>query len=61
LILETALKVQENSPEKMQTGPARRNDTEIIASHLQLLKGQKNRKAIYTLLSAAIIDKFKAK
>ncbi len=59
LILETALKVQLNSPEKMQTGPARRNDKEIITSHLNLLKSSKKRKAIYSLLSESIIDKFK--
>ena len=61
LIIETAGKILEDSPEKMQTGPARRNDQEIIKSHLQLLKGQKNRKAIYSLLNASIIDKFKVK
>lgn len=61
LIMETASKVQGNAPEKMQTGPARRNDIEVINSHLNLLKGQKNKKAVYSLLSASIIDKFKAR
>ena len=61
LIMETASKIADNSPDKMQTGPAKRNDIEIIKSHLQLLNGQKNRKAIYSLLNTSIIDKFKAK
>jgi predicted short-subunit dehydrogenase-like oxidoreductase (DUF2520 family) len=61
LIAETAAKVRENHPDKMQTGPARRNDQPIIEQHLRLLKGQKQRKAIYTLLNQSILDKFKGK
>ena len=61
LNLETAAKIRENDPDKMQTGPSRRNDQQIINEHLILLKGQKQRKAIYTLLSQSILDKFKGK
>lgn len=61
LILETSRKILENTPEKMQTGPARRNDIETIHAHLRLLSGQKQMKTIYKLLSTGIIDKYKGK
>ena len=61
LIAETAAKIKENHPDKMQTGPARRTDQPIIEQHRRLLKGQKQRKAIYTLLNQSILDKFKGK
>lgn len=61
LILETALKIKESSPEKIQTGPARRADTEIIRSHLKLLSGKKERKAVYDLISKSIINKFNSR
>lgn len=57
LILETAQKVQSHSPGSMQTGPARRNDTETIAKHLEQLGNQKQ-KEIYTLLSESIKENY---
>ena len=38
LILETAQKVQTQTPESVQTGPAVRHDTQTIERHLQLLQ-----------------------
>lgn len=61
LITETAAKIQANEPDQMQTGPARRNDKAIINEHLKLLNGNKQRKAIYTLLNKSILDKFKGR
>jgi len=56
LILETAKKVQENSPKKMQTGPARRGDQETIQQHLDLLSNSPSLQQIYHQLSELIIQ-----
>ena len=55
LIAETAAKALENSPAKVQTGPAVRNDEKTINAHLQLLTGEPQLQALYTLLSQSII------
>jgi predicted short-subunit dehydrogenase-like oxidoreductase (DUF2520 family) len=54
LILETAKKTQENSPATLQTGPAIRNDQEVIKKHLELLNDSKKNQEIYQLISHAI-------
>ncbi len=53
LISETADKIQAMSPKEAQTGPARRNDTKSMDSHLKLLN-KKEHIALYKLLSQAI-------
>jgi predicted short-subunit dehydrogenase-like oxidoreductase (DUF2520 family) len=53
LILETAEKVQGLSPKEAQTGPARRNDSESMEAHLDLLNNEEHR-TLYKLLSQAI-------
>ncbi|MDD7887902.1 Rossmann-like and DUF2520 domain-containing protein [Flavivirga sp. 57AJ16] len=53
LILETAKKVQDLSPFKAQTGPAKRNDKKTIRKHLKLLEDQ-HHKDIYQLLTNSI-------
>jgi predicted short-subunit dehydrogenase-like oxidoreductase (DUF2520 family) len=55
LILETAQKVQEQSPGAVQTGPAVRNDQITMDAHLQMLDGQQQLQDMYTLLSQGII------
>ena len=55
LILETANKVMTLSPKEAQTGPAKRNDTQTINSHLNFLSNE-NQKEIYKLLTKSIID-----
>jgi predicted short-subunit dehydrogenase-like oxidoreductase (DUF2520 family) len=55
LILETAKKVQDMSPFKAQTGPAKRNDKKTIKKHLKLLENEQH-KAIYKLLTESIIE-----
>ena len=57
LIKETTRKITVTSPFLSQTGPARRSDKKIIANHLAMLNG--DNKAIYELLSNAIIEKYK--
>lgn len=53
LILETANKVMTLAPYKAQTGPAKRNDTKTIESHLDFLSN-KNHATIYKILSQSI-------
>jgi len=53
LILETARKVQDMSPFKAQTGPAKRNDKKTIKKHIKTLDS-KHHKAIYELLTESI-------
>jgi len=55
LILETADKIQTLSPSEAQTGPAKRNDTTTINSHLNFLKDE-NQINIYKTLTKSIID-----
>ena len=56
LIKETARKATKGSPAKLQTGPAMRNDVEVIQSHLAYLKKTEGFKKIYTLVSKSILD-----
>ena len=53
LILETANKIQDISPYKAQTGPAKRNDKKTIKKHLKALDNE-HHKAIYKLLTESI-------
>lgn len=53
LLLETAEKVMTLSPKEAQTGPAKRNDSNTIKSHLEFLTDE-NQKKIYTLLTQSI-------
>ncbi|MFT7614940.1 MAG: putative short-subunit dehydrogenase-like oxidoreductase (DUF2520 family) [Parvicellaceae bacterium] len=56
LILETALKVQNNLPIDIQTGPAKRNDQLVIAEHLKILSDQEELKELYERLTKLIIN-----
>ena len=56
LILETALKVQSDFPSHVQTGPAKRGDSEIIAEHLKMLKKKSDARKIYELLTESIAE-----
>lgn len=56
LIWETALKVQHESPDRMQTGPAKRGDRIVLNEHMNMLKHNKRFLAIYSLLSESISD-----
>ncbi len=55
LIQETANKIMKLSPNDAQTGPAKRNDTQTINSHLNFLSDQ-NQKDIYKMITKSIID-----
>ncbi len=53
LIVETASKIETLSPEKAQTGPAKRNDIKTIEKHLHLLGNSRYRK-LYELFTEEI-------
>lgn len=54
IILETAHKIQTQLPQKVQTGPASRGDTETIQKHLQFLIEKPHWLKIYQQLTAEI-------
>jgi predicted short-subunit dehydrogenase-like oxidoreductase (DUF2520 family) len=54
LILESAKRIQHNSPGEMQTGPARRGDTATLEEHLLLLKREPKLQQLYRLISESI-------
>ena len=59
LIIETAKKVQDISPEKAQTGPAVRFDENIINSHLQALNNFGEYRQLYMSVSKSIFEHYK--
>jgi predicted short-subunit dehydrogenase-like oxidoreductase (DUF2520 family) len=59
LITETANKAIQTNPTHAQTGPAKRNDMEILKKHLDLLSSKPNFKQIYKLISNDIRLKYK--
>ena len=56
LILETAQKVTQNDPKQMQTGPAMRQDQNILQMHQQMLAQvqRENLAEVYALMSQQI-------
>ena len=54
LILATAKNAVEGNPEKVQTGPARRGDKNIMRTHLKMLEKHPEERKIYRLLSKSI-------
>ncbi len=58
LIHRTAEKLQTQQPENALTGPARRNDKEVMQAHLQLLENYPEYQKIYKLISDNIIKHF---
>lgn len=54
LIRETANRLQQFSPQQVQTGPAIRNDTNTIRQHLELLENEHPLKEVYEMLTQSI-------
>jgi predicted short-subunit dehydrogenase-like oxidoreductase (DUF2520 family) len=54
LIEETALKAIESDPQKAQTGPAVRNDQNVIKNHLEMLNDNQEFEKIYRFVSESI-------
>ena len=61
LIRETTAKALSIPPETAQTGPARRGDSKIINSHLELLAGNPELQKLYTFVSDSIRRKYFSK
>lgn len=59
LIMETAAKAVANSPKYSQTGPASRNDQNVMDKHLALLEDHPDLKALYATISERIIQTIK--
>lgn len=57
LMQETLVKVKDNSPKNMQTGPAVRGDLKTLTAHLELLEKHSDWKTIYKLISETINPK----
>lgn len=55
LLNETLAKLNKTSPYEAQTGPARRNNREIIEKHLALLNNEPGLKKLYSIISDSII------
>lgn len=54
LIEETTRKIHFLTPEEAQTGPARRNDRNIIEDHLHMLENEPELAEIYRNISRSI-------
>lgn len=54
LIRETAEKIQTMAPVDAQTGPARRNDRQVISNHLIMLESKPELQKIYSFVSDSI-------
>jgi len=61
LIEETTNKAIQTSPITAQTGPARRNNTEILQKHIDMLASEPDWQKIYTFASESIINFYKEK
>ncbi len=59
LIIETASKVINQSPESSQTGPAIRNDKSVIDKHLTMLENHPDLRNLYTMITERIIQTHK--
>lgn len=55
LIRMTLDKASKGAPADMQTGPASRGDTEVVAEHMRMLAGAPEMQRIYSILSESII------
>lgn len=54
LIFETALKIKDDKPSNLQTGPAKRHDHEVITKHVEMLDDADLR-AVYEQLSKLLM------
>ncbi len=55
LLDETLMKLKKTSPYEAQTGPARRNNKEVIEKHIKLLEDEPSLKKLYSIISDSII------
>lgn len=58
LLEETILRLKENHPKQMQTGPAMRKDFDVLKKHEELLKSDPNLQSLYIELSKQIMKRY---
>ena len=58
LLRQTIGQLSENDPQKLQTGPARRNDQITIQKHLDMLQNEAELSEIYNMISRQITNRF---
>lgn len=58
LLLETVLRLEDKHPNEMQTGPAKRNDKEVIKKQEELLKSNPNLQSLYRQISQQIMQRY---
>jgi predicted short-subunit dehydrogenase-like oxidoreductase (DUF2520 family) len=58
LMRETIERLRANHPREMQTGPAKRNDKNVIEKHLKQLESNPKLQSLYQLISQQIIEEY---
>ena len=58
LMLETILRLENNHPKHMQTGPAKRNDKEVLKMQEELLKSNPKLQSLYRQISELIMQRY---
>lgn len=58
LMLETILRLENNHPKDVQTGPAKRKDLDVLKKHEELLKSNTKLQSLYRQLSQQIMQKY---
>ena len=58
LMNETISRLRSHLPSEIQTGPAKRNDQEVIQKHLKQLESNPKLQSLYRLISQQIIEKY---
>lgn len=61
LLYETLRKAELFGPQSAQTGPAKRNDQEVMNKHLRMLQGHDLYQKIYTFVSESIYETHRTK
>ncbi len=61
LIEETTMRIKDNDPETVQTGPAIREDIYTLGKHLQVLSAHPDLKYLYLKLSESILKLYQKK
>lgn len=58
LMIETILRLEDYHPKDMQTGPAKRNDLEVLKKHEELLNSNSKLQSLYRQISQQIMRKY---
>ncbi len=58
LLEQSISKAIEFGPSNVQTGPAKRQDFEVLDKHLELLSNNQNQQEIYKIISQQIVDHY---